>query len=96
MAKTTGDKALTLTVSGTDFNFTVSRKAYNDYQNSLFNNKNKVGGANNFLLEVVDQGQRQELIEFIGSTPGCELELVAAIVENYAPDLELTVKKSTG
>lgn len=94
MAKTTGDKTLTLTVSGTDFTFNVSRKAYNDYQNSLFNSKNKVGGANNFLVDVVEQSQRQELVEFIAHTPGCELELVGAIVENYAPDLELSVKKS--
>jgi len=93
MAKATGDKTITLAVNDVDFTFNVTRKAYNDYQNSLFNSKNKVGGANNFLVDSVDEAQRADLIEFIASTPGCELELLGALVEEYAPDLALSVKK---
>lgn len=88
-----GEKTIVIAVAGTDFAFNVDRKSYNDYQNSLFNNKNKVAGANNFLVSVVEAEQRPALVEFIEQTPGSELELVGALVEEYAPDISATVKK---
>ncbi len=83
-----------LTVSGTDFSFSVGRDDYNKYINSI-SQTSKVAPSHNFLMLTVDESSRQALVEFLKETPGSEVAIAAAVLEEYTPDLNIVVKKSS-
>lgn len=85
---------ITLTVRGTDFNFTVGRDDYNKYLNSIMPN-NKVAPHHNLLMSTVDDDSRDALRTLLKETPGADMNIGGALIEEYTPDLEVVVKKSS-
>ncbi|MCL1123302.1 putative phage tail assembly chaperone [Shewanella surugensis] len=86
------EQTITLEVNDSEFSFDVDITSYNKYINTN-NPQNKVQPATNFLLSVVKKEHRKSLKEFL-TLPGASMYLVGAIVEEYQPEFNITVKKS--
>ncbi len=85
-------KMITIDTGATEFNFNVNTQSYNKYINSITPN-NKVQPATNFLMATVDEAQVKELKGLL-QEPGAALHLASAIVEDFQPEFNFTVKKS--
>ncbi|WP_439413010.1 putative phage tail assembly chaperone [Enterobacter ludwigii] len=82
---------VTITVNGADINFEPNVAAYNKYVNE-FMPANKVSPAVNYLSRIVCSDSKDALAEVI-TLPGAALQLADAVNEQFAPQLEITVKK---
>lgn len=85
-------KTITLTIAGTDFGFTVSTSDYNDYINALMPD-NKVAPNHNLAVRTVHSDQKQDLSALLGENPGAAVNIGALIAREFAPQLEISVKK---
>ncbi|MGC6029835.1 putative phage tail assembly chaperone [Enterobacter kobei] len=82
---------VTITVNGTDINFEPNVAAYNKYVNE-FMPANKVSPAINYLSRIVSADSKDALDKIV-KLPGAALQLADAVNEQFAPQLEITVKK---
>ncbi|WP_035075179.1 putative phage tail assembly chaperone [Maridesulfovibrio zosterae] len=73
------------------FDFDVELTVYNQYINEMMPN-NKVTPAHNFLMRSIIPEHKDELAEML-KIPSASLQIAAAVVEEYTPDLEITVGK---
>ncbi|UUA73101.1 putative phage tail assembly chaperone [Cellvibrio sp. QJXJ] len=94
MSNKSNGQVLKLTVKDIDLEFDIGRDDYNKYVNSVTQNS-KVAPSHNFLMTTVNEKQRAELREFLKNTPGAEVQLAGALLEEYTPDLGIVVKKSS-
>ena len=86
------EKKITVETPKGDFSFNVSLAAHDKYVNEL-TMTNKIKPATNFLMNTVEDKQRKDLKEVFQSVPGSALNLCSAVIEEYQPDFDLTVKK---
>lgn len=85
---------LDVEVNDSTVSFNVGRDDYNKYINSVTQN-NKVAPSHNFLMQTVDGQHKETLKEILADSPGSEVQLAGAILEQYTPDLGIVVKKSS-
>lgn len=83
------EKGITVTVNETELHFTVTLADYNKYLNELTPN-NKVAPARNFLMRTVDAQCKEALREMV-DLPGVGVQVAAALIEEYMPDVNITV-----
>ncbi len=81
-----------LTVLGCDLAFNVNRTIHNDYVNAVTQNS-KVAPSHNFLMCAVTEDNKDTLRDILKKTPGAEVHLAGAVLEQYMPDLDIVVKK---
>ena len=86
------DKAITVETPKGDITFNINGVDYNKYLNATQPN-NKVQPATNFLLNTVIEADAKKLKELV-QDPGAALFLVGAVIEEYQPEFNFTVKKS--
>lgn len=86
------EQKIVLDVNDVELKFNVNVAAYNKYQNST-TMVNKIQPATNFLMSVVDDSDKKALKELL-QQPAAALHVVGAIVEEYQPEFNITVKKS--
>lgn len=79
-----------LAIAGKDVSFVPNVTAYNKYINEITMN-NKVSPAHNFLMRIVTP-ETKETLETILALPGAALQVVGKVLEEYTPELEITVK----
>lgn len=84
------DKEIKLTVAGKDITFAPNVTAYNKYINEI-TISNKVAPAHNFLVRIVTP-ETKEALEEILKLPGAALQVVSKVMDEYTPELEITVK----
>lgn len=84
-------REITMTVGETDFTFTLDSADVTKYFNSL-TQTSKVAPAVNLLSNTVHQEQRATLKPML-KNPVLALQLAGALLEEYSPDIEVTVKK---
>lgn len=84
-------REITLTVGETDFQFTLDAADVTKYFNSL-TQTNKVAPASNLLTTTVNQDQRAALKGLL-KNPVMAMQLAGTLLEEYSPDIEVTVKK---
>lgn len=87
------DQRIELEVNDIDLIFNVNVTAYNKYQNST-TMVNKIQPATNFLMSVVDDSTKSDLKNLL-KQPAAALHIVSAIVDEYQPEFNITVKKSS-
>ena len=83
---------ITLVINDVDYIFNIEREQYNTYVNSI-TPMNKITPSHNFLMNTVDSSCEKQLLELIKATPGCEVNIVAGLIQDYVPDLTIVVKK---
>ncbi|MGG7596789.1 putative phage tail assembly chaperone [Pseudomonas sp. WC1] len=89
----TDRREITLELGEQDFTFTLTPADVTKYFNSMTQN-NKVAPANNLLVTTVHQDQRANLKPLLGN-PVMTMQLAGALMEEYAPNVDVIVKKSS-
>ena len=84
-------REITLTVGDNEFAFALDSADVTKYFNSV-TQTSKVAPAANLLSNTVHQEQRATLKPLL-KNPVLVLQLAGALLEEYAPDVEITVKK---
>lgn len=84
---------MTLTVNGEDITFVIGPEDYNSYINAM-TPTNKVSPAHNFLVRTVAEEDKDKLMRLL-KKPGAALLVVSNVLEDYMPDLTITVGKSS-
>ena len=86
-------KDITLDINGTEIHFEVALDDYNKFINEM-QPTSKVAPAQNFLMRTViteDKDALKKLLEL----PGAGIDIVGNLVQEYTPDLSITVGKSS-
>lgn len=83
---------ITLVVAGKALAFKPTEVEYNDYMNALMPD-NKVAPAHNFLFDTVTEESKDALREITSANPGAAVQISAAVMAQYAPQLDIVVKK---
>jgi hypothetical protein len=83
-------KTVTLGINDQEVNFNVSLAHYNRFVNSVTAD-DKVSPASNFLTSTVEPEQKPFLNDVINQ--GYAMELAAALIEGYRPEVTIAVKK---
>ena len=78
-------------VNGKDLEFNIEIAHYNRYINEMQPN-NKITPAHNFLMRTVSAETKDNLKELL-ELPGAAIQIAAAVLEDYMPDLEIKVGK---
>ena len=86
------EQRIELEVNGEDLAFNLNLAVYNKFQNAS-SLVNKVQPATNLLTSTVDDSSKAALMKLL-KNPGAALNIVGAVVDEYQPDFEITVKKS--
>jgi hypothetical protein len=84
-------REITLQLGDQEFTFTIDAKDVTKYFNSVTPN-NKVAPSHNLLTTTVQQTQLATLRPLLGN-PVLTMQAAGALLEEYAPDVEVTVKK---
>ncbi|MDZ7322949.1 putative phage tail assembly chaperone [Kosakonia sacchari] len=85
---------ITLTVGGTELHFEPNLTAYNQLINASAREKNAVGVVNEYLTKIVTPDSRAALKELL-LRPGVGMQISQAVNDEYAPALDIEVKKSS-
>lgn len=85
------EKKITLTANGQAFDFNVTTMTYDLYLNELGKGK-LTAAAKNFLMRSVTPESKDGLKEFL-ELPSASVHLAAALVEEFTPDIEISVGK---
>ncbi|BAP41295.1 putative prophage PSSB64-01, Orf24 [Pseudomonas sp. StFLB209] len=85
------NRTITLEFGTSEFSFTFTPADITKYFNSTTQN-NKVAPAHNLLISTV-QPEQKEALKAILANPVHTMSLTGALVEEYAPDLGVIVKK---
>jgi hypothetical protein len=84
---------ITLGIAGTDVRFVPNMTAHNGYINELTPH-DKVGPSKRYLDRVVHPEDKAALKGLLDTHPGLAFQLAQAVVEQYAPTVEIEVKNS--
>ena len=87
----TARREITLTVGETDFTFTLTAQDMTKYFNAL-SPTNKVAPGHNLLTTTVQADQKEALRPLLAN-PVLTMQLAGTLLEEYSPDVEVTVKK---
>ncbi|CAD5379016.1 conserved hypothetical protein [Pseudomonas sp. OF001] len=82
---------IVLIVGAAEFNFNIAAQDVTKYFNAM-TPANKVAPAHNLLVTTVQADQRDALRPLLGN-PVLTMKLAGALLEEYSPDVEVTVKK---
>lgn len=80
---------ITLSINGTAIRFDMTPELYNKYIDEVQATK-KVGPTQNLLMRSVHPEDKEALKEFI-KMPGATMQIASMLIEQYSPDLEVTV-----
>jgi hypothetical protein len=84
------EKLIEMKIAGRDVSFSPNVTAYNKYINEITMG-NKVSPAHNFLVRIVTPETKEALTELL-ERPGAALQIVGKVLDEYTPELEITVK----
>jgi len=84
-------REIELEIGNNEFTFELTPQDVTKYFNAV-NQNNKVAPANNLLVTTVKQEQRASLKPLLAN-PVMVMQLAGTLLEEYGPDVEITVKK---
>jgi len=87
------NRDITLEIGDREFTFHLTPQDVTKYFNAT-TQSNKVAPANNLLVSTVKQEERASLKPLLAN-PVTVMELAGALLEEYSPDIEIIVKKSS-
>lgn len=87
----TKENKITLNIAGSDITFEPNEVAYNKFINEM-SMDNKVSPAHSYLMRIVVP-EDKEALGGVLRHPGAALQIVNEVNKEYAPQLEIFVKK---
>lgn len=85
------EQKIVLEVNNVDMNFLVTREIFDKYSDEMGMN-DKVAPSNQFLARSVEKDSKKDLMEFLKTTPGGEIELAGVLATEFKPDTSIVVK----
>ncbi|EEZ6654338.1 hypothetical protein DBT58_003226 [Escherichia coli] len=85
------DEIITLTIGGVDVVFEPNDVAYNSYINEMAMD-NKVAPSIEYVRAIVSRDSKDALAAIL-KKPGAAIQIAAAVNKQYAPELDIVVKK---
>jgi len=85
-------QSIILLVGASELAFDVTTNDHNDYINGLMPD-NKVAPAHNLLMRTVKPEHKEQLKKLIEGNPGAPVQMASAVMAEFAPVLEISVKK---
>lgn len=86
-------KTIVLTIAGTDFSFNVTAKDHGDFVDAVARGGSVTAASYNFAMRTIDGEQKDDFKKLLESAPGAELQIVGELKTEFAPVLEIAVKK---
>lgn len=86
-------KSIVLTIAGTDYNFNVNVQNHSDIMDSMVRGESMTATSHNFLMRTIDDKQKEQLKTLLAGSPGAEITIATMVKTEFAPTLEITVKK---
>lgn len=86
-------KTIVLTIAGTDFSFNVTAKDHSDFIDAMARGGSATAAAHNFAMRTIDGEQKDDFKKLLESAPGAEVQIAGELKTEFAPVLEITVKK---
>ncbi|SFC49902.1 putative phage tail assembly chaperone [Pragia fontium] len=83
---------VTLEIGSVELVFNPEVETYNKFINEMQMN-NKMAPSTNYIRRIVDKNYKDALNDILVNSPGAALQIAAAINDEFAPELEITVKK---
>lgn len=87
----TAKRQIVITIGDADFAFNLTAQDVTKYFNAL-TPTNKVAPGHNLLTTTVQADQKEALRPLLAN-PVMTMQLAGALLEEYSPDVEVTVKK---
>lgn len=87
------NRDITLEFANQEFTFHLTPADVTKYFNSVTNN-NKVAPSKNLMMTTIKQEEKAALKPFL-ENPVTAMELAGALLEEYSPDIDIIVKKSS-
>lgn len=85
---------ITLTIAGNDLSFEPNLTAYNQLINATAREKNAVGVVTDYLKKIVCPDSREALNTLL-MRPGVAFQISQVVNDEYAPAVDIEVKKSS-
>ncbi|EDT6692620.1 hypothetical protein AH716_002282 [Salmonella enterica subsp. enterica] len=85
------DEIITLTIGGVDIVFEPNEVAYNSYINEMAMD-NKIAPSIEYVRAIVSRDSKDALAAIL-KKPGAAIQIAAAVNKQYAPELDIVVKK---
>ncbi len=86
-------KTITLTIGSTEFNFNLTVNDHSDFVDSVSRGGSICSASHNFAMRSIDVTQKEELKKLLENSPGAEVQVAGALKGEFAPALEIAVKK---
>lgn len=86
-------KTIVLTIAGTDFKFEVTAKDHGDFVDAVARGGSVTAASYNFAMRTIDGEQKDDFKKLIDTAPGAELQIAGELKTEFAPVLEIAVKK---
>ncbi|PKG74800.1 hypothetical protein CXF86_10950 [Shewanella sp. GutCb] len=86
-------KTVTLTIGNTDFIFNVTANDHSDFIDSVSRGGSVCGASHNFAMRSIDKTQKDDLKTLLDASPGAEVQIAGALKGEFAPELDIAVKK---
>lgn len=86
-------KTIVLTIAGTDFSFNVTAKDHSDFIDAMARGGSVTAASHNFAMRTIDGDQKDDFKKLLESAPGAEVQIAGELKTEFAPVLEIAVKK---
>lgn len=86
-------KTIVLTIAGTDFSFSVTAKDHSDFIDAMARGGSVTAASYNFAMRTIDGDQKDDFKKLLESAPGAEVQIAGELKTEFAPVLEIAVKK---
>ena len=84
---------VTLTIAGTDFNFSIAVQDHSAFVDSAARGESMTAAAHNFCMRTIDASEKEAFKKLLEDSPGTELQIAGTLKAEFSPILEITVKK---
>lgn len=85
-------KQIVLLIGTASLGFTMTTDDYNSYLNEIMPD-NKVAPAHNLIMRAVDAESKEELRGILDNSPGASMQIAGLLTQEFAPAIEISVKK---
>ena len=86
-------KQIVLTIAGTEFTFNLTVQDHSDFVDSVARGGSMTAASHNLVMRTIDNSQKEDFKKVLEESPGAELQIAGVLKNEFAPVLEIAVKK---
>ncbi len=86
-------QTITLTIGGVDYSFNVTVQDHSNMVDAVNRGESMTATAHNFVMRTVDEKNKADIKKLLENSPGAEVQIATLVRTEFAPVLEISVKK---